>query len=398
MNFGLKTDIELYNKGMASLAGDPYDGTNLRTFLIKVGERARQYNWMPLLTFANNKTLIKHYGEVTKAEVRAAATAYLAVHDRRSQNSDMMFHCLRDSITDSIHTKVANDSEAYTFEIDGETIEDGPCFLKAIIDATYTNTLSNTAVARTNLVSLDTYMESLPDSNVTQFIQHVQTQLKTLEAADETTHDLPINLFKGLRKAKDKTFRNWLQRRYDDYKSKKDPIPADAREFMEEVENYYKDRVTEGEWGKLDEDEEQIIALKAQLEARATRKRDGSRRSGRKDEKPGRKDWKTKAPRPNESNTKRVSVNGTENTYHWCPNHKMWTVHKPSECKLKEAEKKSEKEDGANKKQEKQLKKNLTLKVMHSLLEMSDDEDEQGASQQESDPDSGAESENSNHS
>ena len=273
MNFGLKRDIELYNKGMASLAGDPYDGTNLRTFLIKVGERARQHNWMPLLTFADNKTLIKHYGEVTKAEVRAAATAYLAVQDRRSQNSDMMFHCLHDSITDSIHMKVANDSDAYTFEIDGENIEDSPGFLKAIIDATYTNTLSNTAVARTNLVSLDTYIEGLPDSNVTQFIQHVQTQLKMLKAANETTQDLPINLFKGVRKAKDKTFRSWLQRRYDDYKSKKDPIPADARDFMEEVESYYKDRVTEDEWGKLDEDEEQMIALKAQLEARRARER-----------------------------------------------------------------------------------------------------------------------------
>ena len=146
----------------------------------------------------------------------------------------------------------------------------------------------------------------------------------------------------------------------------------------------------------MDEDEEQIIALKAQLEARVTRKRDTNRRSGRKDDKPGPKDWKTKAPRPNEPNTKKVSVNGTENTYHWCPNHKMWTIHKLSECKLKEGDK-SGKEDGAGKKQERQLRKNLTLKVMHSLFEISDNE-EQAVSQPSSDAESGDESEGSNRS
>lgn len=124
LNFGLKADVELYNKGMAPLAGDPYDGTNLRTFL--------------------------------------------AVQDRRSQNSDMMFQCLRESINDETHTKVANTPDDYTFEVNGETVEDGPCFLKAVIDATYTNTLTNTAVARQNLASLDAFVDNLPDSNVTE--------------------------------------------------------------------------------------------------------------------------------------------------------------------------------------------------------------------------------------
>ena len=71
---------------------------------------------------------------------------YLAVQDRHSQNSDMMLQCLRESINDETHAKVANTPDDYTFEINGETEEDSPCFLKAVIDATYTNTLTNTAV------------------------------------------------------------------------------------------------------------------------------------------------------------------------------------------------------------------------------------------------------------
>lgn len=134
-----------------------------------------------------------------------------------------------------------------------------------------------------------------------------------------------------MRRCKDKAFKSWLGRRYDDYTQKKDPIPPDAKEFMKEVETYYKDRVKTGEWGKLDEDEERIIALRAELAAAKTStKRDTRRRGDRTTRDNERKErWRTKAPKPNEPNTKRMSVNGTENTYHWCSNHKMWTVHKP---------------------------------------------------------------------
>lgn len=109
---------------------------------------------------------------------------------------------------------------------------------------------------------------------------------------------------------------------------------------MKEVETYYKDRIKTGEWGKLNEDEERIIALRAELAAAKTStKRDTRRRGDRTTRDNERKErWRTKAPKPNEPNTKRMSVNGTENTYHWCSNHKMWTVHKPSECKLKSYE------------------------------------------------------------
>ncbi len=49
----------------------------------------------------------------------------------------------------------------YTVEDEEDPLEDGPSFLKAIIDHTYANTLSNTAVARENLSSLSEYMKTL---------------------------------------------------------------------------------------------------------------------------------------------------------------------------------------------------------------------------------------------
>ena len=49
--------------------------------------------------------------------------------------------------------------------------------------------------------------------------------------------------------------------------------------------------------------------------------------------------WKLEAPKDG-----KTTMTRNNKTYHWCPNHKMWCVHKPSECNLtnKDNEKKSQ--------------------------------------------------------
>ena len=44
--------------------------------------------------------------------------------------------------------------------------------------------------------------------------------------------------------------------------------------------------------------------------------------------------WKTVPPKEGEELIK--TVNGKK--YHWCPNHKAWTLHTPEECKKKPKE------------------------------------------------------------
>jgi len=61
LNFAEKRDVEIYNRGCTPLTGDPYDGKNLHPFLVKVGEKAAQFNWMPMLTFGT-RNLIVNYG------------------------------------------------------------------------------------------------------------------------------------------------------------------------------------------------------------------------------------------------------------------------------------------------------------------------------------------------
>jgi hypothetical protein len=79
---------------------------------------------------------------------------------------------------------------------------------KAVQNAisTYTNTLNNAAVARSNLAILGQYMRSLEDSSIMSFNKYIKENVQELAAAGEKTMDLLVNLFNGYREAKDKPF------------------------------------------------------------------------------------------------------------------------------------------------------------------------------------------------
>ncbi len=92
---------------------------------------------------------------------------------------------------------VATEPEQYTYLINHEPLVNGPCFLAAIINHTFTSTKANTTAARDNLANLAKYMESLPDGNIEKFNQYVKTQLEVSVAGGEMTNDLVTNLCKG---------------------------------------------------------------------------------------------------------------------------------------------------------------------------------------------------------
>jgi len=125
----------------------------------------------------------------------------------------MLYQCLRKSITSKLHAKVSVNQTRYYLTIPGPSpqdpvtkYQDGICFLEAIIDETYTNTLNNAAVVRSNLATLGQYMRTLEDSNIVSFNKYVKENVQELAAAGETIMDLLVNLFNGYREAKDKPF------------------------------------------------------------------------------------------------------------------------------------------------------------------------------------------------
>jgi hypothetical protein len=145
---------------------------------------------------------------------------------------------------------------------------------------------------------------------------------------------------------------------------------------MEEVENYYKDRLRSGEWMKLDEDQETILALKAQLgnkqiKGGEPKKREKKIKKGKDKENqpPTKPAWKSVAPKSGEATTKERDGK----TFNWCIHHKEWYVHSSQECRKKDGNKDDEavKKKKDEKKKKKGSNTSYKMKVMNALAEVS---------------------------
>ena len=158
---------------------------------------------------------------------------------------------------------------------------------------------------------------------------------------------------------------------------------CDLTLFVEEAENYYKDNVQLREWMQLDEDEEQIVALQARLDKVGKENNIPKGKKGKKHGKKGMKGekkddwtWKKVEPKGGEARSKSV-YNKKEKkkmTYHWCTQHKLWTLHMNKECTKGEesgtplADKTTKASTYGNK--GKITKKTLTMRVLQTLAEL----------------------------
>lgn len=353
LDYGNKQDRENYKQANEKLEGESYNGKNPSLFLKKLEGKAQQFNWLTLLNYPQgnppvNKNLLTNYGEITRAEVTRRVATYLRTNNREEQDSDMLFNCLRKSITDEVYALVTTEPECYVFEINQEILVDGPWFLAAIIDHTYTKVKANTEAARKNLSSLTKYMESLANSNVDKFNIHVKEQLETLAAGGEIANDPITNLFKGYSKVKDRTFREWIKQKKLAYKASTYRIDPNAKVFMYLAKKDHLDALLAKKWMALDEDQQTILALQTEIKesksgGRSSRLQDGKKRMQDKST-----DWSWKRVPPGEGEPRTNKFKGC--TYYWCTNHNLWCLHKPSECKLKkESQAASKKKPGSGK-------------------------------------------------
>ncbi len=105
----------------------------------------------------------------------------------------------------------------------------------------------------------------------------------------------------------------------------------------------------QGPWGAKSPSEQKIVALTSQLEAlkgflklskdlisrlekkgprkeveETKKKKETNKECQKRDEK-----WKRTPPKTGEKHTKKHN----KTTYHWCPHHDAWVMHKPAECR-----------------------------------------------------------------
>jgi hypothetical protein len=163
------------NKGIEKLTGDPFDGTLLLTWLMKVQDKALMMAWTSILTI-DDKILTTNFSEISLERVRAHAQLIQEEGGRAAQNSSMLLTCLKASITNAVYTKVYLLKKTYVITLIRQPrnleIEDGLCFLKVVIDAFLLNTRSSTVAVRKQIAYLDTYVKEVAKSDVSKLCAH----------------------------------------------------------------------------------------------------------------------------------------------------------------------------------------------------------------------------------
>jgi hypothetical protein len=368
VDLSTSTGLKLYKQIVTPLA-TPFDGSadKLMVFLSSVTDKAASSGWNAgLLQISNQdpinpqeRNLIQQHRMLTMENVRAHAANYIGQPTRRAQDSRWMYEFLRDSLTESARLRIALQPEAY--QVNG--INDGPCYLKMILITFYVETNATNFLLRKKLLDLPNKMQQLK-YNVPDFNKYVRETVTNLYAGGQTSDDLLVYLFDSYQVVPDHTFRRWYERKKEDYDDMREDITPTA--LMLAAENKY-NQINQAEtWEAKSKEEQQILALTAQLKAatdkmaqysknkaatkstptqddkaggEATKANQGKKRLKLKDRYP---EWRFMRS----GNQTKHTQDGK--TYWWCDSMNMWALHEPKDCNaLKNRKDKSEQQPSA---------------------------------------------------
>eukprot|EP00977_Amphora_coffeiformis_P029574 scaffold41624_cov405-Amphora_coffeaeformis.AAC.1 len=221
--------------------------------------------------------------------------------------------------------------------------------LKIIIREAYIDTQATARILREQLSSLPAKMSELK-GDITSFNAYVMTTLDQLRARGQTSNDLVSNLFKGYLSCADRTFVNYIEKKQEDYD---EGATFTHTELMNLAANKYKTLVQAGKWLSPSAEEQKILALEAKVAKFGKQKSEAQKSSSGKDkgktkgasdkgkngkssqkkDKKTTPEWMTKFPGDAFIAAGRPKVVEGK-SYWWCPKHKRFVQHKPSECRL----------------------------------------------------------------
>ena len=354
------TATKLYNKAIAPLE-TKFDGEadNLAVFLASVRDRARRFNWHRLITVpiddGTTRNLLTHYGQVSLDNTRAHAATYVNTPTRDTQDNDMFYCFLADSLTNEFRTTVLLYADTYTVT----NVPVASALLKQLIILTRVDNPASTMHIREMLIESKRKLLLLK-GNIAEFNQWVHKQMGRLHAREQEAVDLLYYLWKAYKAAPDDEFVVYIK----ELKSQANDGRATymAEDLMVHTENKYEPRLLDEEntWGKPTDEQEKIVAMTAEINSLKKEQKgaaDKSTKTATKEKKPAAKKtkeqkktketakrksqdkwaWKNKPPKENDSKEDNAFVKSFESKkYYWCTNHNngagMWTLHHPKDC------------------------------------------------------------------
>jgi hypothetical protein len=325
---------------------------NIRVLLSKIQVQAESFGWHDLLNINISdddqvptlKSLTHEHGQCSLEQVNRESTRYINSNTRKRQNNYQLFVCINQSIDNNTKRVLATEESKY--HINGHPC--GVTYLKLLLQKAEVDTRATALYIQRNLTQLHNYMQTEAQGDITKFNQYVNDLMTTLSSRGGTSSDIIINLFTGYMACSDKKFVEYIEKCQDDYE---DGAHFTYQELMSKAEKKYQARVMTKEWNTLTSEQEEIVALKAQLAAisdkhvkrennnnqKLSQKKESSQHSKKsyhknnKNKSSKQKNWKSIKPAPDEPTSK--NIEGV--TWHYCNNHQYWCKHETKDCLMK---------------------------------------------------------------
>ena len=205
------------------------------------------------------RNLLTHYGQVSLNNTRTHAITYINMPMRDTQDNDMFYCFLVDSLMNDFCTMVLLYANIYTVA----NVPIASALLRQIILLTRVDNPASTMHIREMLIE-SKWKLLLLKGTMTEFNCWVRKQMDHLHAQEQEEVDLLYYLWKAYKVAPDEEFIVYIK----DLKSQCDNGRATfmAEDLMVRAENKYEARLLDEEytWGKPTEDQEKIVAMTAE--------------------------------------------------------------------------------------------------------------------------------------
>ena len=330
--------IKLY-KSITAPLDNKFDGSakELTLFMDELRRKSEESGWnLDLLQVSDrdpitptNRYLLSLHRLISIEDVQAHAQVYIGTQSRLAQDSEMMYVFLQGSLAKGAKRRMA--LQHHEYDINGTP--DGPCFLKALLSVYFVETMATNFVLREQLIDLPNAMKRYK-SDVASFNQYVNEITNNLTAGGESSSDMLVYLFKAYKEVKDTNFLTYMAHKKEAYEDGTLPLtPLTVMSLALTKYNLLKSQQT---WLHKTKEEDQLVALTAQLKAANSKLQDLSKVS--------QTPTTTRTPHPGRHNKKHYEDWCYQNpdhletmqkdgvTYHWCKFEKRWSNHITAKC------------------------------------------------------------------
>lgn len=362
IDYSSKVGLKKYEKATSALK-NTFDGTSgaMTVFKADLADHAEDSGWSNGMVLSdiihipkrNNPgvsfNIITEYSRLSREDIVVWATAMLInnLQTRRRQNNHNMCKCIFHTVVDKAKEDLVLNEETCT--INGTKI--AALYYKTLMTHADIDTQAKVSSVRGKLATLDAAMLKV-DSDIVEFNTYVQSCLSTMTRHGARCEDMMDNLFRGYLVTEDNDFRKYMKELYQKYQYGE--IQITQTELMAKARTAYQVALDNENWGALSEEQQSIIAMKAELTElkdknlklavgrtkgdKTKKKKKLSKRDNESNDAPVKPtDWKLKPPKDNEPQSKQVN----SKTYNWCPFHNdnkgKWVIHKLEDCNLNPA-------------------------------------------------------------